>query len=227
MKKVFLLFTFLFPVLLYSQTVPDFEAIDSLYREDQFYLGLTYNVLNNKPQAASQNSFSTGISFGFLRDFPVNKKRTVAIAPGLGFSFNNYKDNIVIKEANGTISYSTLPTTDFDKNKLALYFVDVPIEFRWRTSTYESHKFWRIYTGVKMSYLLASKSKFVSSTESFKVSNNPDINKFHYGAYVSVGYNTFNMYAYYGLNDIFRNGTLNDKPLNLNTINIGLMFYML
>jgi hypothetical protein len=227
MKKVFLIFTFLFSTTLFSQTVPDFEAIDSLYREDQFYLGLTYNILNNKPQAVSQNSFSAGLSFGFLRDFPVNKMRTLAIAPGLGFSFNNYKDNIVVKEVNGAISYTTLPTTDFDKNKLALYFVDVPIEFRWRTSTFESHKFWRIYTGVKMSYLLASKSKFVSSTDSFKVSNNPDINKFHYGAYVSAGYNTFNIYAYYGFNDIFKKGTLNGKPLNLNTINIGLMFYML
>jgi hypothetical protein len=227
MKKVFLIFTFLFSATLFSQTVPDFEAIDSLYREDQFYLGLTYNILNNKPQTVSQNSFSAGLSFGFLRDFPVNKKRTVAIAPGLGFSFNNYKDNIVVSEANGTISYTTLPTTDFDNNKLALYFVDVPIEFRWRTSTFDSHKFWRIYTGVKMSYLLASKSKFVSSTDSFKVSNNPDINKFHYGAYVSAGYNTFNIYAYYGFNDIFKKGTLNGKPLNLNTINIGLMFYML
>jgi hypothetical protein len=227
MKKVFLFFTFLFSTTLFSQTVPDFEAIDSLYREDQFYLGLTYNILNNKPRAVSQNSFSTGFSFGFLRDFPFNKKRTVAFAPGLGFSFNNYKDNIVISKANGDISYTTLPTTDFNKNKLALYFVDVPIEFRWRTSTFDSHKFWRIYTGVKMSYLFASKSKFVSSTDSFKVSNNPDLNKFHYGAYVSAGYNTFNIYAYYGFSDIFKKGMLNGKPLDLNTINIGLMFYML
>lgn len=227
MKKVFLFFTVVFSLGALGQTVPDFEAVDSLYREDQFYLGVTYNILNNKPQTVSQNSFSAGLNFGFLRDFPMNKKRTFAIAPGLGFSFNNYKDNIVVSETDGVISYSTMPTADFDKNKLALYFVDVPIEFRWRTSTYESHKFWRIYSGVKMSYLLASKSKFVSSTDSFKVSNNKDLNKFHYGAYVSAGYNTFNVYAYYGLNGLFKEGTLNGKPLDLNTINIGLMFYIL
>ena len=227
MKQVFFFIAFLVTLPSFCQTVPDFEAIDSLYREDQFYLGVTYNILGNTPQAVSQNSFSAGLNFGFLRDFPVNKKRTVAIAPGLGFTFNNYKDNIVISEMDGDIHYTTIPTPDFDKNKLAMYFVDVPIEFRWRTSTYDSHKFWRIYTGVKLSYLLASKSKFVSSTESFKVNNNPDINKFHYGAYVSAGYNTFNVYAYYGFQDIFKEGTLHGKALNINTINVGLMFYLL
>ena len=227
MKKVFLIFTYLIALSSFAQTVPDFEAVDSLYREDQFYLGITYNILNNKPAAVSQNSFSAGLNFGFLRDFPINKKRTFAIAPGLGFTYNNYKDNVVVREENNTITYTTIPTPDFDKNKLALYFVDVPIEFRWRTSTYESHKFWRIYTGVKMSYLLASKSKFVSSTERFKVNNNPDLNTFHYGAYMSAGYNTFNVYAYYGLQDLFKRGTLNGKPLGLSTINIGLMFYIL
>ncbi|MFC4815990.1 porin family protein [Flavobacterium sp. GCM10023249] len=227
MKKFFLLFTCLFSLSCFSQTVPDFEAIDSLYREDQFYFGVTYNILNDKPQAVSQNSFSAGLNFGFLRDFPLNKKRTVAIAPGLGFTFNNYKSNVVIAENNNEITYTAIPTTDFDNNKLGLYFVDVPIEFRWRTSTFDSHKFWRIYTGVKMSYLLASKSKFVSSTDRFSVSNNPDLNKFHYGAYVSAGYNTFNVYAYYGFQDLFKNGSLNGQPLNLSTINIGLMFYIL
>ena len=227
MKKVFLFFTLLITVSSFSQTVPDFEAVDSLYREDQFYLGVTYNILNNKPTEVSQNSFSAGLNFGFLRDFPINKKRTVAIAPGLGFTYNNYKSNVVVSKVDGQMNYATMPTPDFDKNKLALYFVDVPIEFRWRTSTYDSHKFWRIYTGIKMSYLLASKSKFVSSTESFKVSNNPDLNKFHYGAYVSAGYNTFNVYAYYGFQDIFKDVNLNGKPLHLSTVNIGLMFYML
>ena len=32
--------------------------------------------------------------------------------------------------------------------------IGFPIEFRWRTSTPYSHKFWRIYTGVKPTYTL-------------------------------------------------------------------------
>lgn len=44
----------------------DFDAPDSLYREDQFYIGLTYNKLQNTPKDLSQNKFSSGISSGFF-----------------------------------------------------------------------------------------------------------------------------------------------------------------
>ncbi len=212
----------------FSQEVPNFEEVDSLYREDQFYLNMTYNILKDKPSPVSQNSFSGGYSFGFLRDFPINKKRTYAIAPGLGISYNNYKYNLLVAESNGVVNYTTLASTDlFDKNKLALYTVDVPVEFRWRTSTFESHKFWRIYTGFKFSYVFFSKSKFVGIDGNFKVINNPDINKFQYGAYLSAGYNSWNIYVYYGLQDIFNKPTLNGELIHLNTLNIGLMFYIL
>lgn len=212
----------------FSQEIPDFDAVDSLYREDQFYFGITYNILNNRPKDVSQNSFSAGVNLGFLRDFPINKKRTFAIAPGLGFSFKNYKQNLIIEEKDGLMNYSTIaPGGVFDKNKLAMYSVDVPIEFRWRTSTYTSHKFWRVYTGIKFSYVFLSKSRYVAPDINYKVINNEDINKFQYGAYIATGWNSWNFYGYYGFQNLFKKGTLNDKPIEMTTINIGLMFYIL
>lgn len=211
----------------YSQAIPDFEAIDSLYREDQFYFGTTYNIFSQKPSGVSQNSFSAGLSGGFLRDFPMNKNRTFAIAPGLGFSFTNYKQNLVISEVGNTRNYNLIDSEAvLDKNKLALYAIDVPIEFRWRTSTFESHKFWRIYTGLKASYVFYSRSRYIASDGDYKVVNNPDINKFQYGIYGAIGYNTWNLYAYYGLSDLFKNNLLGSDR-NLKTLNIGLMFYIL
>ena len=41
-------------------------VIDSLYREDQFYIGLTYNLLQKRPKGVSQNSFSSGLSLLIL-----------------------------------------------------------------------------------------------------------------------------------------------------------------
>lgn len=227
MRRYFSLALFFICTHFYSQSVPDFEAIDSLYREDQFYFGTTYNIFSQKPTGVSQNSFSAGVTAGFLRDFPVNKKRTVAIAPGLGFSFTNYKQNLVISEVGGARNYS-LVSSDvvLDKNKLGFYAVDVPVEFRWRTSTFDSHKFWRIYTGIKASYIFYSRSRYIASDGDYTVINNPDINKFQYGLYTSVGYNTWNLYAYYGLSDLFKNDLLGSDK-NLKTLNVGLMFYIL
>ncbi|WP_395058903.1 porin family protein [Flavobacterium sp.] len=228
MQKLFQIILFLSCLTVFSQEEPNFSAVDSLYREDQFYFGVTYNVLNLKPKDVSQNSFSTGLSLGFLRDFPINKDRTFAIAPGLGFSYNNYKENLVVDNLDGTINYSIIESgINYKKNKLALYFVDLPIEFRWRTSTFDSHKFWRVYTGFKLSYLILSQSRYLDATQNFKINNNPDINKMHYGAYISAGYNSWNLYAYYGLQNMFKNGSLNGNPIEISTLNIGLMFYVL
>ena len=119
--------------------------VDSLYREDQFYFAITYNTLMNKPSGVSQSKFSSGLSAGFLRDMPINKKRTVAIASGIGFSYNNYNQNLAISSPAGTPIYTIIDSDiAYDKNKFSMLSVDVPLEFRWRTSTYESHKFWRI-----------------------------------------------------------------------------------
>ncbi|MDX1719680.1 MAG: hypothetical protein R3353_05945, partial [Salegentibacter mishustinae] len=48
------------------QSIPDSvpSVIDSLYREDQFYVGLTFNLISNKPDAISQSGFSGGIHAG-------------------------------------------------------------------------------------------------------------------------------------------------------------------
>ena len=212
----------------FSQSVPDFEAVDSLYREDQFYIGVTYNTLQNRPIGVTQNNFTPSFSIGILRDMPINKARNKAIAAGLGYSLNSYNQNILISENNGNPQYSAIPDgTFFDKNKLTLHSLDIPIEYRWRTSVPETHKFWRIYTGLKLSYLFNTQSNYEDSQISYAVTGNPDINKFQYGTYLSVGYNTVNFNIYYGLNPIFKSAELNGRAIEMNTLNFGFMFYIL
>ena len=212
----------------FSQSVPDFEALDSLYREDQFYIGVTYNTIQKKPAGVIQNKFTPSFSIGFLRDMPINKARNKAFAAGLGYSLNSYNQNILISESNGTPVYNTIQEgTLFDANKLSLHSIDIPIEYRWRTSVPETHKFWRIYTGLKLSYLFYTESKYEDSQTSYLVTGNPDINKFQYGTYLSVGYNTVNFNIYYGLNPIFKSAEINGKAIEMTSLNFGFMFYIL
>jgi hypothetical protein len=202
--------------------------VDSLYREDQFYFAITYNTLVNKPSALSQRKFSSGFSAGFLRDMPINKKRTVAIASGIGFTYNNYNQNLAITSSAENPVYTFINSeTEYNTNKFSLLSIDVPLEFRWRTSTYESHKFWRIYGGLKLSYLLYDRSIFDGANGKVVVTGNPDFNKFQYGAYISSGYNTINLYAYYGLNSLFKSAKVNDESVNIRALNFGIIFYIL
>lgn len=203
---------------------------DPKYREDQFYASVSYILMQNKPGDYSQNSFSTGISFGFLRDIPVNEARTYAIAVGLGYSYSNIKHNLKITETAGAMLYEEPNSNDFDKNKLVLHCLELPIEFRWRNSNSSSHKFWRVYTGFKASYLFADKAQFYPlSGGSTKVKGNDDMNRLLYGAYIATGWNTWNFYVYYGLNPLFNKDAKldNGQQVNLNAVNFGLMFYIL
>ncbi len=208
---------------------PDFNAVDSLYREDQFYAGFTYNILQNMPESMSQNKFSAGLYIGFLRDMPINQNRTFAIAVGGGYALQNYNQDLSIGESAGSLQYQIIPDDIYySKNKLTLHFVEVPVEIRWRTSTPESHKFWRVYTGLKFSYLVHSRSIYEGAPQDVVLTNLSDLNKFRYGIYVAAGYNTWNFHIYYGLNPIFKSAALgNGEKVGLNTLNVGLMFYIL
>ncbi len=204
-------------------------AVDSLYREDQFYLTISYNSLLNAPSGVSQDKFSSGFKAGILRDMPINKGRNVAVAAGLGMSFNKYFQNLIISKVDEVPVYNTPESgKDFRKNKFEELFVDVPIEFRWRTSIPESHKFWRVYTGLQLSYLVYDKSVYVDSEYHINVTHNSDFNKFQAGIYVAAGYNTWNFYTYYGLLPIFKSSAeVNGEQVGFHALNFGLMFYIL
>lgn len=231
-----LIFSYLFLISFFSvfaqeEAKPELKPvvkIDSLYREDQFYFSVTYNLLVQNPESLKQDRFSAGISFGFLRDMPVNKDRTIAIASGIGLSYKNYYQNLTIKDQpDGTRSYSVISYNAFESNKYRQYLVDVPLEFRWRNSTYESYKFWRIYGGIKFSYVLGDKSVLKDDDGTHIIKNNPEANKFQYGLYLSTGYNTWNVYAYYGLKPLFNSKTTEGESIDMRAMNIGLIFYIL
>ena len=204
--------------------------IDSLYREDQIYAGVTYNLLVKRPDSISQNGFSSGFHLGFIRDIPLNKKRNIALGIGIGYSANSFNQNLKIgKDDTKNVIYSVLTDNDnFTKNKFALHIVEMPLEFRWRSSTMSDYKFWRIYAGFKIGYLFTHTTKFKGSPENQQYSNIDHFNNFHYGLSASLGYNTWNFHLYYGLNSIFNeDAILNGKAIDMKTIKIGLLFYLL
>ncbi|WP_299121998.1 porin family protein [uncultured Winogradskyella sp.] len=232
MKFTFLLFIFFIGQLGFSQ-VDDTDKAELYknYREDQFYASVTYNLLNNKPKDISQSGFSSGFHFGFIRDMPINERRNFAIGLGLGISTNSYNQkNLLIEELNDDIALSIINEDNFNvsKNKFTTYLVEIPLEVRWRTSTTTDYNFWRIYTGFKVGYLLYNSSKFKSEEVNQNLSNINGFNKIQYGLTLSAGYGTWNFQVYYGLNTIFEDSVkLDDEALNLKSLKIGLMFYIL
>ena len=227
LRKFVLFFNLLIVFVSYAQESDRKLPIDSLFREDQFYFSVTYNLLRNTPDGYSQYSFSSGVTVGFLRDMPFSKNRDWAVGLGLGYSYNDIKHNLKIAALAASNNYVYSIDDTYDKSKLRLHYLELPIELRWRNASYESHKFWRIYAGFKISYLFASKSIFESNTENYSIKNSKELTNFQYGPYLSVGYNTINLYAYYGLKSNFDNVKIGTSDLGLNSFNVGFIFYIL
>ncbi|MBK0369301.1 PorT family protein [Flavobacterium sp. SE-1-e] len=230
LNSCFLLLTF-FAFAQDETTLKDTTAvkIDSLYREDQFYVSFTYNRILEAPEGFDQQKFSVGISGGFVRDMPLNKRRNIAFATGLGFTYNNYFQNLTIEKFGDSKIYHISDYNDFDRNKFSNFLLDVPLEFRWRSSTAQTYRFWRVYSGLKFSYLLFDASVLKNALGKNKIKNNPDFNDFQYGVYLGAGFNTWNFYGYYGLNTLFKKGlqTTDGQNINIRALNFGIIFYIL
>jgi len=217
MRRIAIIYL-LFTSFLYAQN--DSTFVDDKYLEDQIYFNVTYIQLLNTPERISQSGFSFGVGGGFIKDFPLNKRRNVGLGVGLGYGLNNYYFNIQLDEGD-------LPDGEVDlkNNKIILHNLELPIELRFRGSTATKYNFWRFYPGIKLSYNFAKNTSFSKSSD-FDVSDIIQINKFLYGLTFSVGYNKWNLHLYYGLNDLFDEVNNNAYAVDITDIRVGLMFYI-
>ena len=210
------------------------KVVDSLYKEDQFYFALTYNILVDLPEGVRQSGFSLGLKGGFIKDMPLNKRRNVALGIGIGYSYNSYNQNIgILKDENNVANYLVLDDSyelDYSKNNFYQHIVELPVEFRWRTSTPSDYRFWRVYTGFKIGYVFSSITNFKGEAGDFRYTDIDGFENLQYGLTLSAGYNTWNFYVYYALNPIFKDGVktyLTQENIDMSAIKLGLIFYLL
>lgn len=227
MKKIFLFASFF---VLFVTATAQVATKDNRYLEDQFYMGVTYNLLLSKPEGAEQRNLPYGLQLGYIKDIPLNESRNIGLGIGLGYAVNTYYTNILATEdINRDVIYSLNTDVEFKRSKIETHLIELPLEFRWRTSTADEYKFWRVYAGAKLGYVFGARSKFV--TEGSKTSfSNVDIKDVHYGLTFSFGYNTWNIHMYYQLNKLFNDGVVIGDSLdriNVRPLRIGVVFYIL
>jgi len=211
-----------------GQVSEDSDTSGSRYFEDQFYFGITYNFVRNVPDGLTQRNLSYGLQLGAIKDIPLNSKGTIALGIGLGLGLNTYYSNLVAFKGSDDITYELSDNvTGFERSKLETHLIEFPLEFRWRNSTLEEYRFWRLYAGIKAAYVIGNRSKSVidGAKDGFY---NSDINKFQYGLAINVGYNTFNIHLYYALTDLFKEGVaVDNQSIGFSPLRIGVIFYIL
>lgn len=206
-------------------------TVDSLYREDQFYIGVTYNLIANVPTGVKSRGLSGGLQIGFMRDMPINKRRNIAFAIGAGLAYDQFGQNLFIGETtdNKTL-FQVLDQkeVDFIRNRFSMALVEAPIEFRWRSSTPSTYRFWRAYAGFRVGYAYYYKATFKQADKKVNQKKIPEFDPLRLSATLSFGYNSFNFFAAYSINPFFKDAkTVDGEKVDFRTVKIGLMFYIL
>ena len=229
--KWYFICCFLCVSALFAQKELALDSLDTKYREDQFYFGITYNALVNAPEFVDSQGLTGSVHFGFTRDMPINRRRNLSVALGVGASFDEYGTTLFIgeDELNRTIfaSLSNSGST-YDVNRFSTASIEVPLEFRWRTSSAQNYKFWRFYAGFRLGYSYWDKSSFKQDGNTVIQTDIPEFNNMRLGATLSIGYNTVNFYGYYGITPLFDNAiTINGTPIQMSALKLGLLFFFL
>lgn len=214
-----------------AQVVEPNESAHEFYREDQFYLALSYDLLAEVPEAVATRGIIGGIQFGFIRDWPLTSKGNWALGTGVGLGYDRYGQNIIVQssqEAEPTWTIEQSPSA-IEANSLQLTTLEFPLEIRWRTSTPEIYKFWRLYTGIKWSQGLFTQTVFKGPNRSETLTDLPQLRKGIWYATASFGYGTFNVQVQWGLTPLLLDvqDDATGQPIGLRPIKLGIMFYIL
>jgi hypothetical protein len=162
---------------------------------------------------------------------PVNAQRNLSIGVGLGLSLNTYSQNLFIGEQeNGATIFEILDSDiDYNTNRFSTYLLEIPVHFRWRTSSIAStSSFWRIYTGFNLGYIYYFRSRFEQLQNEVYQTDLDELERTRFSLYFAFGKSKINFFFKYSLNPLF-DGKINstNEAIGIREIKAGLVFYIL
>ncbi len=208
----------------------------SKFAKDRFTVDLFgSNWIYNKSDARLGQDFKTkwwsrGISIYFSWDFRIKKSR-VSFAPGIGYSCSNiYSRSGIVEDSLGT-HFETLTTinpaiamADYKVNKLTLQYIDIPLELRIRTNPDKFNNCWKFVVGFKAGIRVDAHTKEktkIGSVVKVDVERRfPDFSLLRMGPTIRIGYSVVNVFAYYGILDVFKK----DRGPKANEFTVGISF---
>ncbi len=225
MKKKFLLFAafaFFFTGV-FSQEETKMRA------SDRFIFSIFTDVWSNLPDGMETNTINRGVSLDYIQEFPISTSN-FSIAAGLGFSSHNlYSDNWYMHDfENDNHSFTPIGDAEFefeyDKNKISLNYINIPVEFRYRTRN--TPRTFRIHAGIKGGLLVNAHTKYVGEDvpngrdTKFKEGKLDNIETFLLGFHGRIGYGRVNLNTFISLNNIFSDNNAADAEF----MSLGLSF---
>lgn len=196
---------------------------DSPFGEDRFVISLNYDGWMGA-ESVEQRTVSLGFDAQIYWDRKFGKS-PISIAGGFGISSHNVHHNgfftqDTINGSEQTVLKAYPANFNYRKNKHSVTFIEVPVEFRLRTNG--PNKF-KLFLGFKAGYLVNYHYKFDDDDGKRKFYDLDGINKLRYGLTGRLGYNSFNVFAFYSLTPFLKEG----RGDEIIPFSVGLSFFLL
>lgn len=176
------------------------------------------NSWSNTPTNISLNSFqSKTVNLTYYYDLPLGNNG-FTFTPGIGLSLERYsiEDDFTFTSSVDASSVRTISATDinslvsnpisFDKSKLALHYLDIPLELRYYKSKNQYNRGFRAALGIKAGVLYSSFVKYTyedrgGDNRTVKDRQDLGLNRFRYGVQARVGFGGISLFGFYELSD--------------------------
>lgn len=181
---------------------------------DRIVLEYTFDQWQHDINLLKVRWYSRGFNAYFMYDILLGKQKRFSVAPGIGVGTSSIFTNSALhKDTTGTW---LLPRTDsYKKNKIGLTYLDIPLEWRYRSKPNHRNNSFKIAIGVKAGLLVDGKTKVKQKNTDgdmkvYKEKRYEDFNRFRYGVTLRVGYGPFSIIGFYSLSKVFEKGKGND-----------------
>lgn len=175
-------------------------------------------------------SWSFNLSYMGNIDLGTNVK----FLPGISLSVDNYmfKDDVSLFRGKNVlgeekIQFYELQQDKIKKSKFSVTYVDVPLELHYIPNP--TKKGLRFALGGKFGIPVsaATKVRYKEENSNFieKTKNNFFVSKVRYGALARIGYGSFYLFGYYGLNSLFQKDKLDCDCDGGTPITIGVTIF--
>lgn len=181
---------------------------------DKFMITLTFDNLFHKENNGIKTQWhSRGIGIHYMYDVPI-KTSPFSGAIGLGYSHSSYYHNSNIVEDSLGTRFNPIndfkEDDDFKRRKLSTNFIELPLEFRYRSKPDKNANMWKAAVGFKAGIRVgtASVEKNLDLENDYyklsKVKKWQDVNIARVGPTLRVGYGSFNLFAFYSVTGLFK-----------------------
>lgn len=187
------------------------------------FLDFGFNFLNNRPEDLNTRFFPSRVANVYYQ-YPIElgSNSGITFNPGIGLGMDKlaFKNDstLVNNPALGANSSQLMgirtlygDDVNISVNTTAINYIDVPLEFRYHLNKENYNKGFRFALGAKVGFLYNAHTKVEVTdanglTKKIKIRQDYGLNPIRYGVYTRIGLPGFNLWSYYGLNKVFKEG---------------------